>query len=85
MHQTSKSDLMECLESVVPDVDVKIVDCAALVRILDPKKSQVSVKTFHDYAQFVFLPYYIERMLQDIVQIDIVLDTYMEDNLKAQT
>ena len=53
MHQTSKSDL-ECLESVVPDVDVKIVDCAALVRILDPKKSQVSVKTFHDYAQLVF-------------------------------
>ena len=46
MHQTSKSDLMECLDSVVPDVDVKIVDCAALVRIMDPKKSQVSVKTF---------------------------------------
>ena len=45
MHQTSKSDLMECLEAVVPksefapDVDVKIVDGAALVHILDPKKS----------------------------------------------
>ena len=56
MHQTSKSDLMECLESVVPKsesvphVDVKIVGGAALVHILDPKKSQVSVKTFHDYA-----------------------------------
>ena len=72
---------MECLESVVPDVDVKIVDCAALVRLLDPKKSQVSVKTFHDYAQLVFLPYYIKRMLRDVVQIDIVWDTYMEDNL----
>ena len=53
---------MECLESVVPksecvpDVDVKIVDGAALVHILDPKKSQVAVKTFHDYAQLVFLP-----------------------------
>ena len=63
MHQTSKSDLMECLESVVPksecvpDVDVKIVDGAPLVHILDPKKSQVSVNTFHDYAQLVFLPY----------------------------
>ena len=45
-----------------PDVDVNIVDGAALVHILDPKKSQVSVKTFHDYAQMVFLPY-IERML----------------------
>ena len=50
---------MECLEAVVPksesapDVNVKIVDGAALVHILDPKKSQVSVKTFHDYAQSV--------------------------------
>ena len=64
MHQTSKSDLMECLESVVlksesvPDVDVEIFDGAALVHILDPKKSHVSVKTFHDYAQLVFLSYY---------------------------
>ena len=41
----------------VPDVDVKIVDGAPLVHILDPKKSQVSLKTFHDYAQLVFLPY----------------------------
>ena len=90
MHQTSKSDLMECLEAVVPksefapDVDVKIVDGAALVHILDPKKSQVSVKIFHDYAQIVFLPY-IERMLQDVVRIDVVWDTYVEDSLKAQT
>ena len=63
MHQTSKSDLMKCWESVVPksesvpDVDVKIVDGAALVHTLDPNKSQVSVKTFHDYAQLVFLSY----------------------------
>ena len=89
MHQTSKSDLVECLESVVPksesvpDIDVTIVDGAAPVHILDPKKSQVSVKTFHDYAQLVFLPY-IERMLQDVVRIYIVWDTYMEDSLKAQ-
>ena len=61
MHQTSKSDLMECFECVVlksesvPDVDVKIVDGAALVHIMDPKKSQVSVKTFHYYAKLVFL------------------------------
>ena len=40
MHQTSKSDLMECLEAVVPksefapDVDVKIVDGAALFKYL---------------------------------------------------
>ena len=81
---------MECLEAVVPksesapDVDVNIVDGAALVHILDPKKSQVSVRTFHDYAKNVFLPY-IERMLQDVVRIDVVWDTYVEDSLKAQT
>ena len=68
MHQTSKSNSMECLEAVVPksesaeDVDVKIVDG----------------------AQIVFLPY-IERMLQDVVRIDVVWDTYVEDSLKAQT
>ena len=81
---------MECLEAVVPksesapDVDVNIVDGAALVHILDPKKSQVSVRTFHDYAKNVFLPY-IERMLQDVVRIDVVWDTYVDDSLKAQT
>ena len=90
MHQTSKSDLVECLESVVPklesvaDVDVKIVVDAALVHILDPKKSQVSVNISHDYAQLVFLPYR-ERMLQDVVRIDIVWDTYIEDSLEAHT
>ena len=90
MHKTSKSDLMERLEAVVPksesvpDVDVKIVDGGALLHILDPKKPQVSVKTFNEYAQLVFLPY-IERMLQDVVRIDVVWDTYMEDSLKAQT
>ena len=48
-HQTSKSDLMECWESVVPksesvpDADVNIVDGAALPRILDPKKSHKSL------------------------------------------
>ena len=77
MHQTSASNLMECLECVVPklqsvpDVDVKTVDGAVIVRILDPNKSQVSVKTFHDYAQLVFMPY-IKRMLQDVVRVDVV-------------
>ena len=52
MHQTTKSDLMECLESLasqpndVLEVNVKIVDGAALVHFLDPKKSFVTVKTF---------------------------------------
>ena len=61
MPQTSKSDLMECWESVVPksesvpDIDVNIVDGAALLHTKEI--TQVSVKTFHDYAQLVFLPY----------------------------
>jgi len=52
MHQTNKSDLMEYLDSLInlpedaPNVDINIVDGAALVHILDPKKSQVLVKTF---------------------------------------
>ena len=90
MHQTSKSDLMECFESVVPkseyvpDVDVKIVDSAALVHILDPNKSQFSVNSFHDYAQLVFFTFK-ERMLQDVVRMGIVWDSYREDSIKAQT
>ena len=81
MHQTTKSDLIGCLESLVtqPDgihnVDVKIVDGAALVHTLDPKKSTLPVKTFQDYAQRVFLPY-LECMLQDTVCVDVVWDSY---------
>jgi len=90
MHHTNKSDLMECLESLVPqpesapNVDVKIIDGAALVHTLDPKKSKVPVKTFQDYSQLVFLPY-LECMLQDVVRLDVVWDVYKEDSLKAQT
>ena len=50
MHQTNKLDLLEYLESLVhhtdygPNEDVRIVDGAALVHCLDPKKSKHSVK-----------------------------------------
>ena len=88
MHQTNKSVFMECLESLiqedVPNVDVKIVDGAALVHIIDPKKSQVTVKTFQDYSQLVFFPY-MGRMLQDVVRTDVVWYVYREDSLNAQT
>ena len=46
IHQTSKSDLWHTLAfgehkpEFVPDVDVKIVDGAVLVHLLDPNKSQ---------------------------------------------
>ena len=90
MHQTTKSDLTRCLEPLVsktegvPSVDVTILDGAALVHILDPSKSQVTVKTFQDYSQLVFLPY-IQHMLQGVVRVDVVWDVYKEDSLKAQT
>ena len=90
MHQTTKQDLMGCLEAlvpkpdVVPSVDIKIVDGAALMHKLDPRKSSIHTKTFQDYVQWIFLPY-IEHILQDVARVDIVFDVYHEDNLKAQT
>ena len=75
-HQTSKSDLMECLESLatqpqsVPDTEsVKILNGAAIVHMLDPKR--LPVRTFQDYSQLVFLPY-IDKLLQDVSRIDTV-------------
>ena len=51
----------------VPDVDVKIVDGAALVHILDRNKYSI-FKTFNDYAQLVLL-LYIECMQQDVDRV----------------
>jgi hypothetical protein len=51
MHQTTKSELVSCLETLmqpnhnVPEVDVRIVDGAALVHNLDPKKSRTTIRT----------------------------------------
>ena len=90
MHSTNKSDLMSCLESIVPTsesvpkVDVKIIDDSAVVHILDPKKSTQSVKTFEDYATYVFLPY-VQNILYDVGRLDVVWDVYQKYNLKTQT
>jgi len=90
MHQTTKSDLVQYLESLVPPnlgvpkVDVRIVDGAALVHSLDPKKSNATMKTVNDYSQHMFLPY-LEHMLRDVLRIDVVWDVYRKDSLKAQT
>ena len=88
MHQNNKADLLECMEAVaplaadVPHTDVKIVDGASLVHTLEPKKSLVVIKTFHDYAQQVFVPY-IARILEHVTRLDVVWDTYKADSLKA--
>ena len=55
MHHTSKSDWLECLEPFVshpeyiPKVDIRIIDGAALVHMLDPHKSNIPIMTFRDY------------------------------------
>jgi len=96
LHQMNRSDLMECLESLagqaksVPDaesvpaaVDAKILDGAAIVHMLNPKKSRLPVRTFQDYSQSVLLSY-VENVLQDVSPIDIVWDVYRKDSLKTQ-
>ena len=89
MNQTAKSDLVGVLESLapisdhIPDIDVKLIDGAALVHCLDPKRSRYKVKTFQEYAQLVFLPH-LALMLQDVVRLDVVWDIYRKDSLKLQ-
>ena len=74
MRQNTKSELVPCLETLVqpnhdvPDVDVRIVDGAALVRSIDPKKCRTTtIKSFPNYS----LPY-IVQMLSDVIRVDIV-------------
>ncbi|KAK3775668.1 hypothetical protein RRG08_049847 [Elysia crispata] len=90
MHHASKPDLLECLESLVlqpesiPKVDVRIIDGAAFVHMLDPNNSSIPIRTFRDYSQLVFLPC-MKRSLQGAVPVDIVWDIYKEKSLKTQT
>jgi hypothetical protein len=88
MRQGSKSDLMGCLEALVaraadcPEVEVKIIDGAAMMHNLDPKKSNVVVNTFGDFAEHVFLPH-IARQLQTVKRLDVVWDVYKAGSLKT--
>ena len=76
-HQTKKSDLTECLESLAPQPD-NIPDVMLVLLILPPLcryLTQVSSsKTFLDYLPIVFLPY-IERLYRrKVVRVDVVWD-----------
>ncbi|XP_014677523.1 PREDICTED: uncharacterized protein LOC106817375 [Priapulus caudatus] len=90
MRQGNKADLLRCLEPLAPrppttpNVDVKIVDGAALVHLLEPKHAATIVKTFKDYAEYVFIPYLL-RQLQASTRLDVVWDSYTTDSLKANT
>ena len=90
MRQGNKSDLMryhECLvqnRQETPCVDTKIIDGAALVHALDPKKANVVVKPFKDYANLVFVPHVLLH-LQSVNRLDVVWDCYKPDSLKSFT
>ena len=84
----TKSDLMPCLENLVPvkddlstpRVEVSILDGAAIINMLRPG----TAKTFQGYATDVFVPY-VTSQLQHVDRLDIVWDLYMADSLKADT
>lgn len=60
-----------------PVVDAKVLDGAAIVKMLPPK-------TFLEYARTVFEPY-ILRQLDTVSRLDVVWDVYLPDSLKAAT
>ena len=93
MRLGTKSDLVGCLEYLVPPqanataaaaaspaVEVIILDGAAIIYMLPPG----TAKTFNEYASQVFLPY-ITSQLQHTSRVDIVWDEYLTDSLKAGT
>ena len=45
-------------ETIVPNVDVKIVDGAGVVTRLDPRKAHTLIKTFQDYCEYCVLVFY---------------------------
>ena len=86
----NKSELVTCLEATVeqqtecPDVELRILDGAALVQVLDPKKARVKVNIFGEYAKHVFLPF-ITKHLHEVSQVEVVWDIYKDASLKAFT
>ena len=59
IHTKTALDSISCVEAIVPsetnvpNIDVKIIDGAGVVHRLVHKL----VKTFHNYCEYVFLPY----------------------------
>ena len=88
MRTTKRSDLVGCLEDLVPSkeettvskIQVSIIDGSAIVNILRPGSAQ----TFLDYAQQVFLSYIVAQ-LQHAGRVDIVWGQYFSDSLKGET
>jgi hypothetical protein len=78
--------LLDCLEHLLvteckgmkPNVSCQIIDRAVAVQITKPKIH----RRFDEYASQVFVPY-IKSQLQCVECLDLVLDRYMPDSLKA--
>ena len=70
-------DLVEA-EAQSPDVSCTIVDGAFVIQMLKPGTS----KTFHEYAQYVFIPY-VKTQLQHVKRLDLIWDRYVTDSLKG--
>ena len=66
----------------IPKVDIKIIDGAALVHMLDPHKSSIPIMTFRYHSQLIFLPY-IKHMLQYVVCVNVFWNIY-KNSLKTQ-
>ena len=67
-------------KQVCPQVDVLVMDGAALVQMLNPGKCQ----TFADYASTTFVPN-IKSNLSTVQRLDLVWDQYFCGSLKAAT
>ena len=84
----TKADIAACLEEFsesvadCPEVDVMVLDGAAIICMLKPTGSMTSKQ----YADSVFLPY-LNSLLKDILRLrlDVVWDVYTDDSLKSST
>ena len=71
----AKSDLLHCLEVVIPDnttktapeVDANAVDTVVVVQMLNPG----ILRTFREFAETVFMPF-VSNELQKTIRIDLV-------------
>jgi hypothetical protein len=88
LNHGTKSDLVECLESLVtskasinrPNAEVIVLDGAAVVNMLHPG----AAKTFSEYASQIFLPY-LSSQIQHCKRMDVIWDVYFENSLKEDT
>ena len=90
LRSKTKSDLLQCLEELIPPNDVKtnvesnvdfvVVDGAALVNMLKPAATS---QTFHDYV-IQFMAYIQRQFTATVRRVDVVFDQYRIDSLKAE-